>query len=326
MNKELHSAASRGDIETVLSILDQGGNVHEIGPHHWPLLVRAAVDGHAALVEKLLERGAERDACDRDGKTALHWAAMRGRTEVVELLLDRGAPVDLRDVFGQYTPLYLAASHAPDTRAQSAIALLLSRGADVDARTVWGTTALTSAAFRDATALIHFLIDEGADVNSRAKNGRTALIMATDMGFRPRETIPVLLARGADPDIPDNEGKTALMWAAFHARQELVELLLAGGADLALRDHAGWTALMHAAGLSPKASTIGMLTNVPDPSGKNAPRLEKAWQIRAKTVRFLLERGSDPAVTDHQGRTALDVARLQHGNSAVAEALHASVV
>lgn len=325
MNKELHSAASRGDIETVLSLLDQGGNVNEIGPNHWPLVVRAAVDGHTALVAKLLERGAERDACDGEGKTALHWAALRGRTEVVELLLDRGCQVDLRDVLGQYTPLHLAVSHTYDARAQSTIALLLSRGADINARNIWGATALNSAAFRDDTALIHFLIDRGADVNARAENGKTALVTVTHMGFRPRETIPVLLARGADPDISDNEGKTALMWAAFHAHQELLELLLAAGANPALTDHAGWTALMHAAGPAPKASTIGMLANVPDPRGKNALRLEKAWQIRAKTVRFLLERGADPTVTDHQGLTALGVARLQHGNSAVIEALRACV-
>lgn len=62
MESALHLAAERNDIKGVLAMLDQGADVHEIGSNQWPLIVRAAAYGHTHLVEKLLERGADRIA------------------------------------------------------------------------------------------------------------------------------------------------------------------------------------------------------------------------------------------------------------------------
>lgn len=64
-------------------------------PVHW-----AALSGNIEVVTLLLDNGAEVDAVDAQGLTALHWAAWQGQPEVARLLVGRGASVDLVSVAG----------------------------------------------------------------------------------------------------------------------------------------------------------------------------------------------------------------------------------
>lgn len=134
--------------------------------------------------------------------------------------------------------------------------------------------------------------------------------------------VAALLARGARPDLADNEAKTALTWAAAHAQLEIARRLLAAGARLDVQDAEGRTALIHAAGPAPAVNLIGVRNRRgADQSGANAQRLQQAWQRRAATVQLLLERGADPAARDQQQLTALDRARRQPGSEPVQAAL-----
>ena len=60
----------------------------------------AAGEGHAAVVMRLLEAGADVNATEKDGVTALHWAAKDGHTAIVMRLLAAGANVHARDEDG----------------------------------------------------------------------------------------------------------------------------------------------------------------------------------------------------------------------------------
>ena len=60
----------------------------------------------------LLEQGVDVNVVDNQGRTPLHWAASYGRIEIVETLLANGADVNARDIYGR-TPLLNAASSAP---------------------------------------------------------------------------------------------------------------------------------------------------------------------------------------------------------------------
>ena len=65
----------------------------------------AAENGHEAVVELLVEKGADVNSKeDRDGRTPLWWAAENGHEEVVKLLLEKGADVDSKDEYSR-TPL-----------------------------------------------------------------------------------------------------------------------------------------------------------------------------------------------------------------------------
>jgi len=88
----LLNAAAAGDIEEVSLLLKQGHLANEALPIIGirPLTLAAAY-GHADVVRVLLEHGAEINAEDFTGWTALHAGSFTGDSETVSLLLDRGA-------------------------------------------------------------------------------------------------------------------------------------------------------------------------------------------------------------------------------------------
>src|SRR5574341_984382 len=70
----------------------------------------AAMRGDKEAVRALLKQGADVNAAQGDGMSALHWAAQRGDAELVSMLMYGGANVAVVTRIGQYTPLHLAAT------------------------------------------------------------------------------------------------------------------------------------------------------------------------------------------------------------------------
>lgn len=66
--------------------------------------------------------------------------------------------------------------------------------------------------FAGETQLVKLLLDSGADFTTADNNGATALHYAAQSNFS--ETVKVFLSYDKIKDIPDNEGRSALMWAA----------------------------------------------------------------------------------------------------------------
>lgn len=90
--------------------------------------------------------------------------------------------------------------------------------------------------------LIELLIAQGAEVNLRNSEGRTALMYAARNGDAP--AVNALLRSGASVNIADNNGETAVIKAATNScNEETVKALLSAGADLNARDHKGRNAL-----------------------------------------------------------------------------------
>jgi len=155
----------------------------------------AAQRGDLAAVRRLLRNGADVNAAQGDGMTALHWAAERGNRELAEVLLYAGARVDAGTRIGHYTPLHLAARAAHG----QVVTLLLDAGADPEARTTnSGASALHLAAGAGDPSVIDGLVEMGADVNAReAAWGQTPLIFAA--ANNRTDAIRALLDAGADP-------------------------------------------------------------------------------------------------------------------------------
>ncbi len=166
----------------------------------------AAQEGDVATVRELLRTGADVNAAQSDGLTALHWAAMRDDTEIAELLLYAGASVRPLTRVGGYTPLHLAAreGHA------GVVSVLLEAGADANEWTTTGVTAAHFAALANSSATLRALAAAGADLN--APDGfqlRTPLIFAS--GRNATDAVGTLLELGADPGLQtDLKDYTAL--------------------------------------------------------------------------------------------------------------------
>ena len=157
----------------------------------------AAERGDLEAVRRLLREGADVNAAQGDGMTALHWAAERGDGEMGEVLIYAGARVDAGTRIGHYTPLHLAARSAHAAMVE----LLLRAGSDADARTTnSGASPLHLAARSGNAQVIGLLVDAGADINGRESAwGQTPLIFAS-AGNRV-DAVKALLGAGADPSL-----------------------------------------------------------------------------------------------------------------------------
>ena len=156
----------------------------------------AAMARDTNATRTLLRAGADVNAAQGDGMTALHWAATHGDADLARMLLYAGANVRATTRLGGYTPLHVA------SQAGNA-------------------------------SVMKTLLDGGAALDTRTSTGATPLMLAAASGNV--DAVSALLERGADPNATENaNGQTALMFAAALDRAEVVATLVAHGADAAL--------------------------------------------------------------------------------------------
>jgi uncharacterized protein len=203
-----------------------------------PPLMIAAKYGDLTSVRRLLKAGADANARSPMGNTALHFAAGHGHLQVVEALLDAHADANASDPNG-YTPLH-AAVHGDDVRVVNA---LIAAHADVNARTKREnvTPLLESIDMNYGKPEITLaLIQAGADVNVVESDGNTALSIA--MTESSNEVVEALLKKGADPNSLVHNQRP-LHVAAEYGYDETIKVLLRYGADPTLRNPGGQTPL-----------------------------------------------------------------------------------
>lgn len=183
-------------------------------------------DGAAANLTTLLTAGADPDAADPDGTTALHWSVHRGDLESAVALLAAGAAVDTANRYG-VRPSYLAAENGDAAMMRA----LLDAGADPGAVFAEGETLLMTAARTGDVATIDALIAAGAGVDAtEARGGQTALMWAAAANNGPAVT--ALLAAGAGRDLREATGEfTALAFAVRAGAVDAARALLEAGAD-----------------------------------------------------------------------------------------------
>ena len=194
----------------------------------WSALMTAAEAGDAARVAAELEAGAEVNAADEDGWTALHLAALNDRAAVVELLLAQpGVDVNARTKW-RSTPLILAVSRGHIVPARL---LLDHAGIEIDARAdYYGRTALIEAARHGFLELVALLLAKGADVNVRDKTGRSSALIEAIKNRQDKVTL--MLLQSGKVDFADKEARlNALIWAGSAGSSAIRDAL-----DMTIRD------------------------------------------------------------------------------------------
>ena len=236
-------------------------------------LVQAVRDGDRARTAALIEQGADVNAANPAGATALHWAAHVNDLDILQLLLQAGANVNVANVYGA-TPLALACLNANGRMVEA----LLQSGADPSAASVSGETPLMHAARTGNPEVVDALISAGAEVN---------LVEAT-------------------------RGQTALMWAAAEGHSAIVRRLIQAGATVDAQTESGFTALMFSARSGDVESAQALLAagaNLGSVASKNRDALiVSAGSGHTPLVEFLLDQGADPSVADEAGVTPLHAA------------------
>ena len=131
----------------------------------------------------------------------LHVAIRQGQVGVIERLIGEGADVNARDRWG-----WSALCAAVDADRRDAAAQLIAAGADVNAPSKDGWTALNLAAMLGRLDLVKLLLAKGADI--QAANRREATPLHSAVSKQHRQVMLLLLAAGARPDARDAKGKT----------------------------------------------------------------------------------------------------------------------
>lgn len=237
----LHLATRNLQADAAQALLDAGMDVNALdkrgeSPLHAllarPAQGKEAEDARAALLKLLLQRGAAVDGRDGFGKTPLHYAAMRGHGRAASVLLEAGADVNAADQLGR-TPLHDAAAYDQI----KVMGLLIDAKAVVDARNAAGETPLHAAMHRDRSKAATYLVEHGANVNAVDAHGQTPLHVVAMAGPDEREldrlaatAAEVLLAAGADVNVRDDAGRSALAYAREKHREALVAMLERHGA------------------------------------------------------------------------------------------------
>lgn len=187
-------------------------------------LADAAEKKDRAKLSGLLKQGADVNASQADGMTALHWAVYHDDHETATLLIRAGANVKAANHYA-VTPLSLACTNGNAEMVE----LLLKAGADPNTTLHGGETALMTAARTGRTGPVKALLARGADVNAKERKGQTALMWAAADGHA--DVVKLLLAAGADFRTPLPSGFTPLLFAAREGRLDVVRALLKAGAD-----------------------------------------------------------------------------------------------
>ncbi|OLD81297.1 MAG: hypothetical protein AUF67_08710 [Acidobacteria bacterium 13_1_20CM_58_21] len=300
--KLLEAAKARNTAE-VQRLLGEGADANAKDNAGWTALIWAAYFGRNDTVRALLEKGADVNAKGKDGITALMNAASADYRDIVHALLEKGAHVNAKDNDG-WTPLFWAAFSG---RAEI-VRALLEKGADVNAMDDSGKTVLMSAAVRGHASTVRALLEKGADVNAKSKTGRTALMSAADLGHL--DTVRALLEQGADVDAKDKKGDTALRLAEKYKYSSIVALLrrappMPPKTGIKNRTASVPTTSPAATG-PPAASELQPASSAPAGSQDlNKKLLDAAEAGDTAEVQSLLREGANPHAKGGYGNTAL---------------------
>jgi ankyrin repeat protein len=276
----------------------------------------AAKAGDAAAVKALLKQGADVNAAQGDGMTALHWAATNGDVAMTQMLLSAGANVRATTRLGGITALHLASQGG---QAQVAAALIAA-GAEPNLATALGATPLMLAARSGNTETVTRLIEVGADINAKEKTyGQTALMVAA--GLDRAAVVRLLLAKGADAKLAssvvdlkaltapiDGEGRGP---AAGAARGPDVPGVTRGYRYNELIGAQGGLTALHFAVRQGSANAVralaegGVDLNAPSPGDRATPLLVALINGHFDVAAYLVDKGANPNLGSDAGVSPL---------------------
>jgi ankyrin repeat protein len=344
----LLQAARTGETPLIEALLNAGASANLGQPDGDTPLMAASRAGRVDAVRMLLAKGANVNAADPlQEQTSLMWAAAEGHADVVQALLEAGAKPDLRakvtalttrshadHATGGFTALMWAARNGYADVVQA----LAKGGADLNVKNGDNASATMIAIANDRLDMANLLIDLGSDPNDGSlymavdQHDGTTDMRAKDGGllrwdFENKVTtvdlINKLLAKGADPNKvfqgqlhsismanPDNHNASPMQRAATASDVEVLKILIPKGGDVNKL-----TPAPVGRGASPRSPLMAALAGGRGASFGGGPGFGReglpTWREPGSrkpidAVKVLLDAGADPNVQlDDDGNTAM---------------------
>lgn len=316
------------DFAVLELILDAGVDPNKGDCEGETALMRASEDSEVHKLRRLLMGGANVDAVDYSGRTALIRAcdAAVPSPKTVKELLDAGANTNHEANNGKTALFYLVSRQdrrGGTSGVEAIFNLLVGGGAGLDSKAKDGDTLLMCAARNGDSEAVHLLLAAGADPKGRDKDGRTTLMLASMSGLDSgARAVEILLDAGVDRHAHDFHGNTALMLAAIgYANPITLGLLLNAGLDPCQRFETGRTTLMailqsceqchspdstHGVRIARELIEAGVSVDAADNEGDTA-LMDAAWRFNPSpsAIKILLAAGANPNLANKAGQTAL---------------------
>jgi len=244
-------AAREGCLECARALVEAGADVNQVTHYGWTALLTATQNRHYQLGRYLLDHGADPNIANKGGWTPLYLATDNRNIEAgdypvrkpdmdhldyIKLLLDKGANVNTR-ICGAQSSDKECKGDTTETRTNFTMQWLYEDGA----------TPFVRAAQSGDVTFMKLLLAQGADPKIATAHNDTALAVAAGIGWvegvtfewSPKESLEAVkmcLDLGIDPNVPDDQGRTALHGAAHKGRTDVIQLLVDHGANLEAHD------------------------------------------------------------------------------------------
>jgi uncharacterized protein len=186
--------------------------------------ISSAEVGDTERVLQLLQEGADINATDKLGRTAVVAATYQNEVDTVKALIQEGANINIQD--NQLENVILNSGANGNLEI---VRLAINAGADMTITNRFGGTALIPAAERGHVEVVkELLTTSDIDVNHINRLHWTALLEAVilgDGGDKHQKIVQLLVDHGADVTIGDENGITPLEHAEERGFQGIVEIL-----------------------------------------------------------------------------------------------------
>jgi ankyrin repeat protein len=263
----LHWAVNHDDFKIADLLLGAGATVSAINRTGVTPMRLAAINGSMAMIERLLDAGADANAALTEyGDTALMMAARTGSVDAIQMLLDRGAEIDAVETWGGTSALMWAISE----HHVGAASMLIEAGASLTVRSKFVSVANRRGA--EGT------VPEDADPVGYANGGFTPLLFAAREG--QIDSARRLVEAGADINAIAADGKNALGLGIYNGHFELASFLVENDTDVNRADAEGFPPLFWAVDRRNMEWNPGF------------PYVEKTDPL--PLIRQLLDAGADP--------------------------------